>query len=249
MSLAGGCAPPRPSRTSALRGSGPPTHPRISFHVGAAPPRPRPDRQAERTPFRHSGESRNPSGASEAVRRPPANKPSRPSARLLRGALRGIPASGDTAPHTPIPDERAARLVAHPPALGFSSMWGLRPHAPNRSAGGCAGGGSRPQRLRRLTSQSASTKPRGRTRTPFRHSGESFRHSGESRNPSGASEGVRRPPADKPPRAHRAPLARIKAGSLRGNPAAHPAQPPAWQRSPKNPQVDRRGGVWGGAPP
>ena len=38
---------------------------------------------------------------------------------------------------TPHPDERAARLVAHPPTLGFLSMWGLRPHAP--SAGSAAG--------------------------------------------------------------------------------------------------------------
>ena len=41
----GGLAPPTPpSRTSTLRGSGPPTHPRIFFYVGASPPRPRSDR-------------------------------------------------------------------------------------------------------------------------------------------------------------------------------------------------------------
>ena len=46
-----GLAPPTPpSRTSTLRGSGPPTHPRIFFYVGASPPRPRPDRQPEHSP-------------------------------------------------------------------------------------------------------------------------------------------------------------------------------------------------------
>ena len=47
----GGRKPPTPpSRTSTLRGSGPPTHPRIFFYVGASPPRPRLDRQPEHRP-------------------------------------------------------------------------------------------------------------------------------------------------------------------------------------------------------
>ena len=48
-----GAAPPTPpSRTSTLRGSGPPTRPRMFLHVGAAPPRPHPERRAAPPPDR-----------------------------------------------------------------------------------------------------------------------------------------------------------------------------------------------------
>ena len=50
----GGLRPPHPhpGRACAARGSGPPTHPRMFFHVGAAPPRPHPERRAAPPPDR-----------------------------------------------------------------------------------------------------------------------------------------------------------------------------------------------------
>ena len=50
MSGAGGCAPTPPSRTSALRGSGPPTRPRISFLWGPCEVSSRPERSSPHAP-------------------------------------------------------------------------------------------------------------------------------------------------------------------------------------------------------
>ena len=84
------------------------------------------------------------------------------------------------------------------------------------------------------------TNPRGRPRTPFRHSG-------ESRNPSGASEGVRRPPADKPPRPHPRPSPdRGKAPA--GEPRSPPGTPPRPATQPQDPEWIVEGGC-GGEPP
>ncbi len=56
--------------------------------------------------------------------------------------MAGAPVTcGGCAPHTPIPDEHALRAApAHPPALGFSLLWGLRPHAPLGSLEGVPSG-------------------------------------------------------------------------------------------------------------
>ena len=137
-------------------------------------------------------------GGGEGLRRPPATShrgrillplPSRERAGVrgsgprrptsLRGQAR-VSCGGLRPPH-PHPGRARCAALAHPPALGILVCGGYAPTPPSGSAGGA--------------------QPRGRTRTPFRHSGESFRHSGESRNPSGASEGLRRPPANKPSRA------------------------------------------------
>ena len=344
-----GAAPPTPpSRTSALRGSWP-THPPSDFlSVGAAPPRPPPDRQPP-APSPLAGE-----GGGEGVRRPPDDQPSR--------AHRASPAGG-CAPHTPIPDERAARLVARPPTLGCSFCGGCAPTPPPGLAappapsplagegggegeraqpatgasacggtpqptrhnpppgnaaprrpewiveGGCGGepplettapsplagegGGEgvrrppdgKPSRAPRASPAGAApphpipderaarlvahpptlgfslcgaAPPRphpDRRRSPGGGSRTPFRHSGESRNPSGASEGVRRPPADKPQRAHRAPLSVIPAkvsvipakagihpGHRRGSGARRPTNPrgrtappfPSFRRKPES---------------
>ena len=52
------------------------------------------------------------------------------------------------------------------------------------------------------------------------------------------------------PRAHPrpSPTTRRHGERLRGNPAAHPAQPPVWQRSPRDPEWIVEGGC-GGEPP
>ena len=55
--------------------------------------------------------------------------------RASGSRLWGVVSIGGAAPPTPPSRTSALRAaLAHPPALGFSSMWGLRPHAPG-SAG------------------------------------------------------------------------------------------------------------------
>ena len=161
---AGGCAPTPPSRTSALRRSGPPTRPRMFFLWGLRPHAPHSVRRTRVTlkggPAPSEGDRASPGGGlrshtpipdERAARLWPAHPPSDvlsvgaaaptppngpPHARDPEGGPtpsegdRASPAGG-CASHTPIPDERAARLWARPPALGCSFCGGYAPTPPN----------------------------------------------------------------------------------------------------------------------
>ena len=193
---------------------------------GAAPPTP-PSRTSA---LRGSWPTHPPSDFLDVGAAPP--RP-RPAARPQPAALSVIPAKAGIHPgHRRGPAPAGRQTPGGRTAPPFP--WGLRPHAPTRSAG-----------LRRRRTAPPFPSHRAPLSVAPRPP---FRHSGESRNPSGASEGVRRPPADKPPRAHRAPLARIRPNACGGTPQPTRHNPPPATPAPRIPEWIVEGGC-GGEPP
>ena len=228
---------PHPGRACAARGSGPPTRPRISFMWGLRP----------HAPTRSAGLRRRriaPSTPAPIDRSIGEHQAPRAHARPSPGSKPGA-CGRQPAAHPALPPPPANKAPRNP-------EWIVE--------GGC--GGEPP-----LENTGGAGAARHRGQAP----------AGEPRSPPGTTP----PPANKAPRNPKwiveggvwggAPPLRtqgeraqpaIEGKRLRGNPAAHPAQPPppapAAPRNPKwiveggcggEPPLENTGGVWGGAPP
>ena len=221
----GGCAPtPHPGASSALRGSGPPTQPSDFLSVGAAPPRPHPERRAA----------------------PPPDRARAPEAPRVAIAHRQLAPRPLRCPPSPLAGEGGGEGVRAQPAAAYHAApaVGAAPPTP-------------PSRMSALRGSGPPTRPR-----IFFHVGAAPPRPHSERRaappPDRAPEAPRQPTPEAPPTP--SPLAGEGGGEgVRATPA-RPAsacggtpQPTRHNPPPGNaasrPRVDRRGGVWGGAPP
>ena len=238
--------PPSPSRTSVRCAPLRPTHPPSDFlPVGAAPPRPHPERRAAPPPDRAlnscadlpvNRRAPGPEGARaplsvipakagihpghrRGVRRPPADKPPRPHPRPFP-SFRRKPESIRGIGGGPAPAGRQTPEGARAPLSVIPAKAGIHP-------GHRRGSGAR-----------RPTNPRGRTRAPRRIGAKRLRAT--ARSPPGTA--LARQRSLKTPSGS-------SRGGVGGSPPLRQQHNPPPGNAASRPRVDRRGGVWGGAPP